>query len=207
MESLGDDVLKRRGLHCGIWCLHLAVCAFCRAIPPGLNRQIDQTRAGSLPPVVICVAVFAQRGGESRGGGGRHDGGHAASGGEHIPAGGPASAQAAKPVRASTPARAEQAAAENRPKVDKSGHQAFLRYAPGRTSGPDRVAAPPMPITALRSRGHTGISAAVLDRNIVAGWNWSGDRIAIYEDPGHVGWYLAHNPRLGAYARVEYLGG
>lgn len=181
-------------------------------------------QVGFIATLLVCSVAALSAGAQEH-----HAAGHGEVGGGHIPAHGPVRSQAPAhaPARAPEPHAAprnfaEQPGHPNAPHVDAK-NDAWI--------GHDRDD-PSFHLAHPWAHGHfTGgigpshvfrlgggdfhrfgvggffFSVAAVDAAYCGDWLWSGDQIVIYDDPDHVGWYLAYNVRLGTYVHVEYLGG
>lgn len=171
-----------------------------------------------------CSTLLAQRG-EEKGGGGQRPAEHV--GGGYVPSHGPAAhPQAAPAAKVQNNERNDHRLADNQghpeaPHVHSNG--VWVGHDTGKNDAHYHLDHPfphgrftggigPSHVWRLTGGGPERFgfggfffSVAPYDIPYCAGWLWDSDDIIVYDDPDHIGWYLAYNVRLGVYVHVQYL--
>lgn len=183
-------------------------------------------KAFGILVVLLVFSVFAVA--QKKGGNNSHNVGHG-----YIPAHGPAPVRATRKSVAPSRGGRQQAATQRPNYVDKPGHPNAPHVHTngqwvGHNTGPNdphyHLAHPwqhghftggfgPTHVWRLAGGGPQRFwfngfyfSVAPYDFSFCANWLWGSDEIVIYQDPDHIGWYLAYNVRLGTYVHIMFLG-
>lgn len=180
-----------------------------------------------IAAATLCVAAVAY--GQQHAGGGGHPGGGgvarppAGVGGGHIPSRGPEPAHhgffgggrpSAAPSQPSVVPHVRPDGGRDR-WVGHDGGRADPHYQMNRPWEHGRFPGPHGPGHVWRLHGGGPdrfefggfwFGVAAFDLAFCDDWLWDSDDVVIYDDPDHVGWYLAYNVRLGTYVHVLYQG-